>query len=63
LSKFGDEFREGAGLRVMAEISDLLFAGQVFDFLADFGSDLPLEGQAVKGLFSCLTHPTSLPWA
>jgi hypothetical protein len=25
LSKFGDEFREWAGLRVMAEIFDLLF--------------------------------------
>jgi hypothetical protein len=63
LSKFGDEFREWAGLRVMAEIFDLLFGGQVFDFLVDFGFDLPLEGQAVKEFFSYLTHPTLPPWA
>jgi hypothetical protein len=47
----------------MAEIFDLLFGGQVFDFLVDFGLDLPLEGQAVEGFFSSLTHPTSLPRA
>jgi hypothetical protein len=44
LSKLGDEFGEGAGLRVVAEIFDLLFGGLVFDFLADFGLDLPFKG-------------------
>ena len=63
LSKLGDEFGEGAGLRVVAEIFDLLFGGLVFDFLVDFGLDLPLKGQAVKRFFSCLTHPTLPLWA
>ena len=58
LSKPGDELGEGAGLGVVAEIFDLLFGGSVFDFLVDFGLDLPLKSQAVKRLFSCRAHPT-----
>ena len=58
LSKLGDEFGEGAGLRVVAKILDLLFGGLVFDFLVDFSLDLPLKGQAVERFFSCLALPT-----
>lgn len=63
LSELSNEFGEGAGLGVAAEIFDLLFRGLVLDFLVYFGLDLPLEGQAVEGFFSCLTHATLPPWA
>jgi len=63
LSKLGDEPGERAGSRMIAEILDLLFGGLVFDFLVDFGLDLPLIGQAVEGFFSGLPHPASPPWA
>jgi len=63
LSKLSDKFGEGACLRVVVEIFDLLFGGLAFDFLVNFGLDLPLEGQAVERFFSRLTHPTLPLWA